>query len=145
MTKQTITKLSVFISLAITFFSTIVALLSGGDLFFVVVIRFLSVFAASMSISWIALTVVSSVVVEAARTAIDKLRKELEEESVSNWNTNAIEDESDEENKGQNFDFTSTPSDNEDLPDAATSEKPEVLEFEPLKPRRVDADTADSR
>jgi membrane protein implicated in regulation of membrane protease activity len=145
MTKQTIAKLSAFISLVITFFSTVVALLSGGDLFFVVVVRFLFVFATSMAIAWIALTIISSVIITAARTAIDELRKELEKEALNKRISDTALDEPEEENKGLNFDYTSSPSDNEDLLDTSISENPEIAEFEPFKPRRLDADTADSR
>jgi hypothetical protein len=146
MQKQTIAKLATFISLAITFFSAIVALLSGGDLFFVIVVRFLMVFVISMAVSWIALSIINSVIINAAEEAIEELRKELEDES--HHSTPKIKDldemGKDDDTKGQNFDFLSEPTEDEDFLNVTSPESPEINEFEPFKPRRIDADKADN-
>jgi hypothetical protein len=145
MTKQTIAKLSALISLSITLFSTIVALLSGGDLFFVIAVRFVFVLFASLVISWIALNAISSVIIKAAQNAINELQKEFEEEDRARMEAFVDESDGDSDGKGINVDFTSAPLDNEDLLDTPPAEDPKINEFEPFKPRRLNADTADSR
>lgn len=148
MPNESINKITILFSLAISLISLLVAFLTSDDLFFIITMRFLLVFVISAVLVWTALTTVNSVVVKAAQESIIELNRAAEEEDRL-IEEKATEDLSAEDfaraiRKGQNLDLTSMPQEDLNLNLAADSEEnPEVKMFEPFKPRRIETDKSE--
>jgi len=146
MRKETITRVTVLFSFLLSLLSSTVAFLTGGDLFFIVIERFVLVFAVSAALTWITLSVINSVIIGAARSSIIDLNKELNSKSINEsvpLQAEAFEKAKESISKGLNLDLTSEPQEelSQELEDL---EKPEINEFEPFKPRRIETDIEDS-
>ncbi len=143
MSNESINKITILFSLAISLISLLVAFLTGDDLFFIITTRFLLVFVTSAVLVWTALTIVKSVVVKAAQESIIELNKALEQENRL-AEDKATEDFAKSFRKGQNLDLTSLPQEDLNLNLAAGSEEnPEMKVFEPFKPRRIETDKSE--
>lgn len=148
MSNESINKITILFSLAISLISLLVAFLTGDDLFFIITTRFLLVFVTSAVLVWTALTIVKSVVVKAAQESIIKLNRAAEEEDrlIEEKVTEDLyaEDFARALRKGQNLDLTSLPQEDLNLNLAAGSEEnPEMKVFEPFKPRRIETDKSE--
>ncbi|NCO66351.1 MAG: hypothetical protein COW32_01780 [Candidatus Aquicultor secundus] len=129
MANGTINKITILVGFLISLISTSMALLTGGDIIFILLQRFLLAFAITAVLTWTMLTVVNSVIINAARKSMVEISKEFDKGAAA---------------KGQNLDFTSPPLDDMDTALAGDSEKPEIKEFEPFKPRKIETDKGDS-
>lgn len=138
MTSETVKKLTVAFSFILSLVSSLLALATGGDIFYVIVERFFIVFAISAFLVWIVLNIISSVVIGAARDSIAKLT--ATSETPAN-NTEAIANTlrvaQDADSKGTSLDLTSEPVENLLSADGAS---PDIKEFEPFKPKRIETD-----
>jgi len=142
MKKETINRAAILFSFLLSFLSSTVALLTGGDLLFIVIERFVLVFVVSAVLIWITLSVINSVIIGAARSSIINLNKELNSQKIPPQ-TDPLEKAEETISKGLNLDLTSEPQ--EDLSQELEGlEKPEINEFEPFKPRRIETDIEDS-
>lgn len=144
MTGETIKKLTVAFGLLISLTSSLLALLTGGDVFFVLVERFFIVFGVSAFLVWSVLTVINTIVIGAARESVDKLVQESEKEAAAATKeaqglADVLKKAQEEASKGLNLDLTSEPQDDVFSPDVNAS--PEIKEFEPFKPKRIETDT----
>lgn len=132
MTKETITRISILFGFILGLLSSLIALLTGGDLFLVIIERFFLVIIAGATLTWITLTAVNSVVIGAARKSIDELSRSLNRQNPS-------------PRTGTNIDLTSVPAETVDMVGKfGIGEEPEISEpatkFEPLRPREIDTD-----
>lgn len=133
-----INKITILVGFLVGLLSASMALLTGGDIVFVIVQRFFLVFAIAAVLTWTTLTVINSIIISAARKSMVEMSKEFEHSARVT-------------EKGQTLDFTSPPLDNiEDIKDLNVAlsstdfEKPEIKEFEPFKPRKIETDKGDS-
>ena len=139
MTNETVKKLTVALSLILSLVSSLLALATGGDIFYVIVERFFIVFAISAFLVWIVLSIISSVVIGAARDSIAKLTATSETPTNSAQEiADALRAAQDADSKGTSLDLTSEPV--EDLL-SANDTSPDLKEFEPFKPKRIETDT----
>lgn len=147
MTKETINRITVLFSFFFSLLSSLLALATGGDLFFVIIERFFVVFAISGFLVWTALTIINSVIIGAARNAVSvSLGGGPRGETMSQDNPSLAEilnlTHEAAVSKGKNLDLTSAP--HEDvlgLSDISEGEEdPEIKEFEPFKPRKIETD-----
>lgn len=142
MKKETINRAAILFSFLLSLLSSTVALLTGGDLFFIVIERFVLVFVVSATLIWITLSVINSIIIGAARSSIIDLNKELNSQKFPS-RTDLLEKAEETFPKGLNLDLTSETQ--EDLSQELEDlEKPEINEFEPFKPRRIETDIEDS-
>jgi MFS superfamily sulfate permease-like transporter len=126
--------------------SSLFALISGGDLFFVIVERFFIVFAVSAFLIWVALTTINSVIIGAAKESVENLIKDdrtdntLSDSAIAMANT--LKQAQEDAAKGINLDLTSEPQEDMLFTDGAQDEStpPGIAEFEPFKPKRIDTD-----
>ncbi|MBS3909696.1 MAG: hypothetical protein KGZ93_08745 [Actinobacteria bacterium] len=144
MTSETIKKLTVAFSIVLSLISSLLALATGGDIYYVIVERFFIVFAISAFLVWIVLSIIGSVVIGAARDSIAKLTATAERSSDNAQEiADALRKAQEEDRKGTGLDLTSTPLENmlstNNPPNDADS--PEIKEFEPFKPKRIETDT----
>ncbi|MHB8842321.1 MAG: hypothetical protein ACYC56_11160 [Candidatus Aquicultor sp.] len=132
MANGTINKITILVGFLVSLVSTSMALLTGGDIIFILLQRFLLVFAVTATLTWTMLSIVNSVIISAARKSMVEISKELgqtDEQAAA---------------KGQNLDFTSPPLDDINTVLTGDSEKPEIKEFEPFKPPKIETDKGDS-
>lgn len=149
MTNETIKKAAVLLSFFIGLVSSLQAVATGGDIFFVVIERFIVVFAISAFLVWTALTVVNSIVIGAARESVlSQPDVQIEERSGATPSLAEMFKKAHEDavSKGQNLDLTSNPQEDVLELDAApeSGDNPEVKEFEPFKPKKLETDIDDN-
>jgi len=92
MSKGTVLKCTLVFGLALGFLSTLVALISGGDILSVLLERFLLTSLLAATLLWVTLSIINSVIIRAALT--DYVVKQKERKRPA---------------KGVNLDFTSAP------------------------------------
>ncbi|HCH00250.1 MAG TPA: hypothetical protein DE036_10955 [Actinobacteria bacterium] len=144
MTNETVKKLTVAFSFILSLVSSLLALATGGDIFYVIVERFFIVFAISAFLMWIVLSVISSVVIGAARDSVAKLTATVEPAPDSAQEiADALRKIQDEDTKGTSLDLTSAPLENMLSTSSPPNDdgSPEIKEFEPFKPKRIETDT----
>jgi len=153
MSNETIGKISFLFSFFLSLFSSLLALKAGGDLFFVIIERFFVVFAISVFLIWTTLKIINSVIINAAKESVSTIL-----EGISNGQTMTDQGgglsmaekfkKAHEEatSKGQNLDLTSAPQEDvlgiDTLPE--NENVPEIKEFEPFKPRKIETDNDNS-
>lgn len=144
MTNETVRKLTVAFSFILSLASSLLALATGGDIFYVIVERFFVVFAVSALLIWVVLNIISSVVISAARASIAKLAATAEAPPSSTQSmVDALRLAQEEETKGTSLDLTSEPLEDMLSTDGPPNDggSPEIKEFEPFKPKRIETDT----
>ncbi len=149
MANGTINKITILVGFLVSLVSISMALLTGGDILFILLQRFLLVFAVTAILTWAMLSIVNSVVISAARKSMVEISKELGEDSnelpVGSLISELLGQEDEQAAaKGQNLDFTSPPLDDINAVLTDDSEKPEIKEFEPFKPPKIETDKGDS-
>lgn len=132
MTKEAIIRTSVLLGFILSLLSSLIAFLTGGDLFFIVLERFFLVLIVGATLTWITLTTINLVVIGAARKSIDELRKSLDKQNSRSQ-------------KGENIDLVSAQTEIEGaVDDFKVDEEPEIKEltarFEPFRPRKIETD-----
>jgi hypothetical protein len=148
MSSTTTKRIAIMLSLALGLLSSLSALLSDADVFFITE-RFFLVLIISAALTWTTLTIINSVIIGAAKKSLAKLNESLASQGLENTGGEPSGGPDTETTlKGLNLDMTSAPL--EDLgnfgadPLHETQEKPEIKEFEPFKPRRLETDKGDS-
>ncbi|MDI6716934.1 MAG: hypothetical protein QME63_08325 [Actinomycetota bacterium] len=145
MTRETIIKVTVLSGFLLSMLSSLIALVTGGDIFYIVIERFFLVFIVSAVCVWTTLAIINSVIIGAARKSIAELSKNQDFQG-SSYRNNSSQADSTEENdetdlKGQNLDLTSSsPTALELNGELEDEEPPEMKTFEPFKPRRIETD-----
>lgn len=148
MSKQLIIKTTVLFSFFLSLLSTAVALASGGDIVTIIIERFFVVFAISAGMAWLTLTVINSVVIGAVQKTVDEIRKDSTQQEHGQTEPGSMAEtlrkaHEEGQSKGKILDLTSPPGDidissfNVGLEDI---EQPEIQEFEPFKPRHLEAE-----
>ncbi|HEY3374507.1 MAG TPA: hypothetical protein VGK02_05535 [Candidatus Aquicultor sp.] len=136
MRRETVNQTTVAFSFVISAISSAIAIGTGGDIFTVMINRFLVVFAMSAGLIWLTLTAVNSVVIGAARAHVNELREELAQEEAQKFLARAKEEAS----KGSNLDITSVDDISLDFGQQDDTDMPAVKEFEPFRPMRLGSD-----
>ncbi len=149
MANGTINKITILVGFLVSLVSTSMALLTGGDIVFILLQRFLLVFAVTAVLTWTTLSIINSIIISAARKSMIEMSKELDENGNELPTASLISEllgQTDEQAtaKGQNLDFTSPPLDDINTVLAGDSDKPEIKEFEPFKPPKIETDKGDS-
>lgn len=140
MTKDTLSRAAVSVGLFVSLFSSAAAFVVGEDVSSVLVNRFLVTFIAGAGVTWLALTVINSVIISAAQKSVAELRANIPEAGSDNSGTAGMPSGAEALSKGLNLDLTSSPEAIDISPELNEAAAPEVVEFEPFKPKRMEAD-----